>query len=71
MKCGVKVCFAVFFQKKLGLYDFSFGAWPVDYKWKESKAKYVDRTELKILSLNVLSISLVSKSFMTLEFVHH
>lgn len=25
-------------KKKLGLYDFSFGAWPVDYKWKESKA---------------------------------
>ncbi|KAJ7369337.1 Protein abhd16a [Desmophyllum pertusum] len=25
-------------NKKLGLYDFTFGAWPVDYKWDESKA---------------------------------
>ncbi|KAJ7377808.1 Protein abhd16a [Desmophyllum pertusum] len=25
-------------KKKLGLYDFTFGAWPVDYKWDESKA---------------------------------
>lgn len=28
-------------QKKLGLYDFSFDAWPVDYKWDETKAEYV------------------------------
>ncbi|XP_027039867.1 protein ABHD16A-like isoform X1 [Pocillopora damicornis] len=25
-------------KKRLGLYDFSFEAWPVDYKWNESKA---------------------------------
>lgn len=31
----------VILQKKLGLYDFSFHAWPVDYHWDESKAEYV------------------------------
>ncbi|KAL9988625.1 hypothetical protein ACROYT_G003091 [Oculina patagonica] len=25
-------------KRKLGLYDFGFEAWPVDYKWDESKA---------------------------------
>ena len=33
--------FSYFFQRKLGLYDFNFGAWPIDYKWDESKAEYV------------------------------
>jgi len=31
----------VILQKKLGLYDFSFHAWPVDYHWDGSKAEYV------------------------------
>ena len=28
-------------QRRLGLYDFSFHAWPVDYNWDETKAEYV------------------------------
>lgn len=44
----------VILQKKLGLYDFSFHAWPVDYHWDESKAEYV-------LNLN-LSYNHVQKS---------
>lgn len=28
-------------QRRLGLFDFSFYAWPVDYHWDESKAEYV------------------------------
>ena len=31
----------IILQKRLGLYDFSFHAWPVDYHWDESKAEYV------------------------------
>ena len=28
-------------QRRLGLYDFGFYAWPVDYNWDETKAEYV------------------------------
>lgn len=34
-------------KKRLGLYDFSFKAWPVDYKWDESKADQDVRREAK------------------------
>ena len=61
------VLFFVFLQSKLGLYDFTFGAWPVDYKWDESKAEYVHCTVYNLkqchfkLRLQLISIQALTK----------
>ena len=49
----VRLIFVLILQKRLGLYDFSFEAWPVDYKWDESKAEYVMQSKICFFKLGL------------------